>query len=185
MLKPCRNSTRLRRARWVLTASHTPRAKNDFIRRVVETATGLQYPRHWQWRLGLDGIGPHPRHRWCRTALGRRGPRTPLLPPQTVYLLAADLLTKPKPRVVQQLEGHSPYSGGNRLDYVWRARRGAARSAALGIRQRAAASSGSHERSLRPAVSVWRASSCSGRCNRLWPVLSPRKRRLTSGSDGI
>ena len=45
--------------------------------------------------LGIDGVEPR---------LADAGPRTPLLPPQAVYLVAADLLTGPERRVVQQLD---------------------------------------------------------------------------------
>jgi arginase len=45
--------------------------------------------------LGIDGVEPR---------LADAGPRTPLLPPQAVYLLAADRLTEPERRVVQQLD---------------------------------------------------------------------------------
>ena len=45
--------------------------------------------------LGIDGVEPR---------LADAGSRTPLLPSQAVYLLAADLLTEPERRVVQQLD---------------------------------------------------------------------------------
>ena len=50
--------------------------------------------------LAIDGVEPR---------LADAGPRTPLLPPQAVYLIAADLLTEPERRVVQQLDiRHEP-----------------------------------------------------------------------------
>jgi arginase len=50
--------------------------------------------------LGIDGVEPR---------LADAGPQTPLLPPLAVYLLAADLLTEPERRVVQQLDiRHEP-----------------------------------------------------------------------------
>jgi arginase len=50
--------------------------------------------------LAIDGVEPR---------LADAGPRTPLLPPQAVYLIAADLLTEPERRVVQQLNiRHEP-----------------------------------------------------------------------------
>jgi arginase len=50
--------------------------------------------------LGIDGV---------ESRLADAGPRTPLLPPQAVYLLAADLLTEPERRAVQHLNiRHEP-----------------------------------------------------------------------------
>jgi arginase len=44
--------------------------------------------------LGIEGVEPR---------LADAGPRTPLLSPEAVYLVAADLLTEPERRVVQEL----------------------------------------------------------------------------------